>query len=372
MQHFASLTAILMALAAMPAAAQSSRWPSLDKENHHPRCIDALQLATSAFQSEAFYLFAPPKMPADFGSVMILGANDVDISGGDALRIDSTAFDKLPTDAEHPYQYIYWKKKTEAGKRLAVAAHSVGWRGDLYSLFMVDEKIAPDQFLAKFRNAAGNAAPDPLIADSWLPPWIFQDKRSGSAWVIELGQPYHFLGDWRIHTPSATGMALHCKVHFRPAVTDAADLVPKPVRRLARLLDQTIGPGTNEGTLQPTSSLRNNVQHTLANAALRPWALEGAYNTRAEVDAELLHWSRNGPAYRLLHTRIRKQYPLALRALAEHYKKNFHQSEKDAMETARYVLDIVLRSHYVFPRAERERAEKNENPRKNPWRSKNR
>jgi hypothetical protein len=67
-----------------------------------------------------------------------------------------------------------------------------------------------------------------------------------------------------------------------PDVTHAVLLLPKPALRFATLLAEALGPGKDEGTLQPTARIAYQVEQTWANAAIRPWALKRElYNSRA-------------------------------------------------------------------------------------------
>jgi len=105
-----------------------------------------------------------------------------------------------------------------------------------------------------------------------------------------------------------------------PDVKTAIDLLPSPVRKLAGLLDETLGSGQNEGTLQPTARQRIAVGHTWANIAVRPWVVQkSAYNTRAEVDANLKKWALGVKSFYKLYLEINRQYPIAEAALEKYY-----------------------------------------------------
>jgi len=119
--------------------------------------------------------------------------------------------------------------------------------------------------------------------------------------------------------------------HFRPDVRLLpfidrysgweGELLPQPVSNLARKLDEALGPGNDEGTLQPTAWIRLGVQHLMANAALRPWALSeaDAYHTSREVDSGLVGWAKGNHARSRLYDEIRKAYPAAEKSLAANY-----------------------------------------------------
>jgi hypothetical protein len=220
----------------------------------------------------------------------------------------------------------------------------------MYTLFAIDADVRPETFLTEVNANQRQATFMPVMADRWRPPLILQKQHSGQLWIIDVGQPSQFLGDWRIHVAERTGITWRCTVHFRPPVRKAVRLLPPPVRLVAGLLDQTMGRGDNEGTLQPTARLRLDVEHTWANAALRPWALRQPYNTRAEVEAGLKDWARKDATSRRTYHALQYHYPLAEHALAAYYHRYFRRSTAEAKALSAYVLDIALRSHYAFPR----------------------
>lgn len=111
-----------------------------------------------------------------------------------------------------------------------------------------------------------------------------------------------------------------------------------------------MGPGNDEGTLQPTARTRLDAKHVLANAGLRPWALVdgNAYNSRSEVDAGLENWAKANSSRRRLYGEILKEYPVAERSLAAYYASAYGLKPQKAQEAAAWVLDLVFRSFFVF------------------------
>jgi hypothetical protein len=323
------------------------------------------------FHSNEFYLYAPPVIPNGLGSVLILAPEALDISGGDALEADEDVFEKLTKgeEGESSSGSIYWQKDAKNGFRLVVQESPFGWRGDMYSLFVIGEKVRPDIFWTDITKNLINSEVVPIVADSWRPPLIFQVKHSAQTWVIDVNQPYNFLGDWQIYSSVPEGMKLQCTVQFHPNASNAIGLLPPAVRKLASLLDGTLGSGKDEGTLQQTARLRIDVEHTWANAAMRPWALREPYNTRKEVDVGLQKWSRNGGKHLQVYQAIKQQYPLAERSLAEYYQRNFHRTSMEAKSLAAYSLDIAFRSYYAFHSEEPRRYYRNDPILSNPWRN---
>lgn len=359
---------VLIALAGSLPQVLADSWPKLIGGKTSIQCNEALRIADALFQSDASVLYAPPVIPSDLKSVLVLGPDGLDISGGDAIKIDHTEFDKIPISEEKASRSIYWQKKPGGRYRLVVRENPVGWRGDMYSLYITENKIEPKMFLAEIDKTRGNSGFEPVISDTWRPPLVFRSKVSGELWFIEVGEPYQFFADWRVYGVDSTGAKSLCTVRFRPQVHSAKYLLPQPVQRLAVLLDQTIGQDKDEGTLQPTARLRMDVEWTWANAALRPWALKEKYNTRDEVDASLKKWTQKGHSYQKHYQAIQQQYTEAERSLTEYYKTTFRKSPRDAKELAIYALDIAYRSYYTFQRDDPNNYFRLEEVNRNPWR----
>ena len=153
-------------------------------------------------------------------------------------------------------------------------------------------------------------------------------------------------------------------MHFRPSIEASWDLLPKEVRQLAQMLNEALGDGKDEGTVQSTGHLRSNAAHTWGNVALRPWAVNNADNTRKEVDLGLSEWSRKGKNFFALYQKINDQYPQSEQALAEYYQNQFQLTPEKAKRLASYALDLAFRNNFIFPR----KKSKEENTEAiNPW-----
>jgi hypothetical protein len=127
--------------------------------------------------------------------------------------------------------------------------------------------------------------------------------------------------------------------------------LPAEVRAFAAAADEALGPGTGEGTLQPTAAIRISVRQGWTNAALRPWAVrETAYNSRSEVDRGLDAWSRLDSRRRALRDRIGLTVRRAEIPLASYYSARFGKDPASARRLSRTVLDTLLRSYFVFPK----------------------
>jgi uncharacterized membrane protein YkvA (DUF1232 family) len=104
--------------------------------------------------------------------------------------------------------------------------------------------------------------------------------------------------------------------------------------------------------MQETGHVREEVMHTWANVAMRPWAAlkEEPYNDRAVVDKGLEAWSHQAGSFHRLYRKILTQYPKAEKSLARYYRGHFHKQPDEARAMARQTLDIAFRTYFVFPR----------------------
>jgi hypothetical protein len=311
--------------------------PSANGEISRPECVDAMKLASEMFHSTAQRLYAPLTIPTGLRSTLVLGASELDISGGNAL-ISTEDFEKLPQGIRN----IYRAKETNGPLRVVVREVPVGWRGDMYDLYLLDAAVTKDEFLNSINSASGSATYQPVVSDAWRPPLVFQK------WFVDVGQPFQILSDWRVY--SSKEKRAICTIIFSPPGKDAAARLPRHVKTLARKLDVALGPGDDEGTLQPTARTRLDANHVLANAAVRPWALvdRDAYNSRSEVDAGLEDWAKVNNSRSRLYSEILKEYRVAERSLATYYKSTYGLHQQKAKEAAAWVLDLVFRSFFVF------------------------
>ncbi|QYK11888.1 hypothetical protein K0I63_14115 [Shewanella rhizosphaerae] len=362
---FASMLSLIV------SNAIAETFPTISGNVSSQECSDALTLARSMFNSKSTQLYAPLDIPENLNSNLILGSSALDISGGAALEADQDQFEKVPQFGEESIRSVYWEKNITGGVRIAVKETSFGWRGDMYSLFLIDSKAQKNEFLQDLQESYGHSKYTALIGDVWRSPLIFLSKQTKRKWFMSVGQPYDFLAPWAIYINSSEAFDQSCTIKFRPDVKLSQSLLPNPVQYFAHLLDETMGPGNDEGTLQPTARLRNHVQDVWANAALRPWALSDSdtYNSTEEVNMALAAWSKTGSSYKKVYAEIIKSYPVAEKSLSYFYINNFNLSKNQAEKIAKWVLDIAYRAHYSFPNGSDYFRYDNVNT--NPWDVKN-
>jgi hypothetical protein len=229
-----------------------------------------------------------------------------------------------------------------------VAESEAGWRGDRYTYYLADPSVPVETFLVDPQLAQTHGL-QPVIHEVWRPLQLLQNSVSGQIWAIDQNEER----SWDVYILDEAGMSARCHIAFMSDVTPAVRLLPKPAQRFASLLAETLGPGINEGTLQPTARIKNQVEKTWANAAMRPWALKRAlHNSRAEVDDGLEKWAMRGPKYRSIFRAIHRQYPRAVASMASYYRTTFGKSPPTAQDMAAQSIDYLYRSYFVFHREE--------------------
>jgi hypothetical protein len=256
-------------------------WPQMTGDTRRSECVEALAMASAQFRSDTFSMRAPLPIAAAAMSRLVLSIGEEHIEAGNAQIADPEVFDKIAYPGDpNTLRNLYWQISPQNGKRLIVAESAVGWRGDWYSYYLVDPSLPVETFLVDPQQAQTHGL-RPVIQEVWRPLQLLQNSASGQLWAIDQNQE----GSWDVYILDEAGMSPRCHIAFMPELTRAVLLVPKPVQRLATLLAEALGPGKNEGTLQPTARIAYEVEQAWANAAIRPWALKRElYNSRAEVD----------------------------------------------------------------------------------------
>lgn len=328
-----------------PVASEAS--PRLYGDIRAAECLDAFHLAKWAYKSRASRLYAIETLPEDLGSQLVLGALSLDISGGNSLEAKEDVFEKLP----HENRSIYWEKAAAGPSRIVVQEDALGWRGDRYSLYELSSTVEKTKYSVANGEDYQITGVSPLLEESWRPPLVLRRSDTNRLWFITMGEPYQVLADWGVYLHTPEGYRQECRVSFRRADEGEVASLPNSVRILVGLLDETLGPGSDEGTLQPTAHLRGAVKIFWVNAAIRPWALtdRDRYNSKFEVDAGLEAWSKNGPSFRKVYRNIQTTYPSAEKDLAGYYQKTYRLSRRGSEVLAKWVLEIGYCANYSFP-----------------------
>lgn len=323
-------------------------WPRVVYDGHGPcsLCAQALKLAQAQFDSNKVYLYGPPIIPKGFTSTLIIGPKPGYISGGNGMWHDPKVFRVVGVTT-----FVYWQKVPSEGRRLIAIDAPMNWQGDNYTILFGPANVAAEQYLKDPQSHKATT----ILPYGWRPPFVFRNNKTGHLWAVDVGPPWAALSNWWVHklnparpgTPAAhSDIASFCVVEFRPTL---ATLFPPPVLKLSRWLYRALGPDRNEGTLNPTATLRNSARAAWANVLMRPWALtEAPYNTRATVNADLDAWAKTKLRHRIIYDELEWDYPIAERALAHYYTARFHWPLKRAKKIAARALNVAFRSYFVF------------------------
>lgn len=346
-------------------------WPQLEKSEKQ-QCSEnivekILHVAESAFHSSSEKLSSISK--TQLGDELKLLIRAKGIGEDSRLKVFDKTFEIIDgnkaekgvgwhhNEVESFRFAVYWQRKATNGFRFVLCADKVGWRGNMYSLFSIPESLSQEEFISKKDSIK------PIIANSWCLPLIIQHLPSQQIVAVNVGNSFDVLADWKVYL-AYHGAAPCCVVHFRPSMEASWNLLPTEVGQLAQLLDETLGDGRDEGTLQSTGHLRINAARTWANVALRPWAVNNAANTRKEVDLGLSEWSHKSKKFLVLYQKINEQYPKAEQALAQYYQDQLQLTAEKAKRLASYILDVAYRNNFIFPR---KKSKENNPTAVNPW-----
>ncbi len=351
----------------------AANWPQLEKSQSQecpPGMAEMiLRMAESVFHSSSEKLSNISKTKLTDGLKLLLEAKD-SISNLNVCDENFEIIDGNKTKdgigwhqgGIESFRFaIYWQRTAIKGFRFVLCGDKVGWRGSLYSLFSVPESLSQNEFIAQ--RKAGSITP--IAPESWCPPFIIQHLPSQQIFAVSVGNSFEILADWKVYLADNASVPC-CVVHFRPSIEASWDLLPKEVRQLAQMLNEALGDGKDEGTMQSTGHLRSNAAHTWGNVALRPWAVNNVDNTRKEVDLGLSEWSKMNKKFMALYQKITSQYPKAEQVLEQYYKDQFQLSEEKAKHLSAYVLDIAFRGNFIFSGGHDEVPD-NDNTSKNPW-----
>lgn len=345
--RFSLLLAVLLAGPAL--AGSNAAFPQIKEAKDAKACRQALVVARRAFAStapkpaDAAPLILTDKKP-NFGILLAPDAHNPD---GDEMIVDEAA---VQQENGGRFKALYLPKATE-GFRFVVTQQKMNWQGDFFGLYLTDASRDADRTADLLAGEAKTGAKaTQLFKDSWQAPWLIRDPASGEVVALDTQHPAEFLADWIVYRNAEGKAEAACRIAFRPPVKHASELLPAgALRTLATLLDDIVGiPSQDEGTLQPTARIRVAAKRALANAALRPWALEEPYNSEKEIADGLQEWTKRSPVYRARYRRLQALRPPALRALAAHYRGTLAKSPSEAAALAQQALARVVGAHFVF------------------------
>ncbi|WP_156004121.1 hypothetical protein [Thiomonas sp. FB-6] len=343
--------------------------PWLEGHAAEPACRDALTLARSVYfaagpdlhpvsvngKAHDFELIAYPATADSMSDIVA----DAQVFTPIASRSPSSDVPGQP--ASFFKNAGYRQTERNAGWRLALTFRNQSWKANNYFAVLQPQGTTLRAVLQSMYELPGfgagfqrDATSTALV--SYFPMTVLRDTASETLAIIRSDYSKSWSA-WTIFRIAPSGFKQQCKVRFRPHVTADGDftpypadhLLPPPVRRLAALLDSTLGSGDQDGELQSTLHLRDDARAIWLAVALRPWAMQSTpYNSRDEVDAGLRLWSIQGKAYRQIYDAIQQDYPIARRALARYYERAFDLPSARAASLSDYTLDVAFRSSFVF------------------------
>lgn len=335
---------VLLAIAGRSAAA-----PTLIGHARDGRCADALQMAQDAFRSDSPSLIWPIAKPVRPTTQIILAQASEDISGGDGIA----AKDDFERQSGDHARAIFWRVGGQNRPRLAVIDTPFNWQGDWYSVYLLPADATPDGLQTALTADGPGSKPNALLGDArWAIPLVLTNRKTGQDWIIDRGEPFALLADWRVFEPVGYGLKLLCRVSFGLPNDGGLPLLPRAVKRFAAEMNEALGPGNDEGTLHQTAAIRLAVKRQWANAALRPWAASAkAYNSRDEIKRGLEKWEQGNRKRLALHDRMRRDEFPAVQALASFYVSHFGMSPGRAQQLSQSVLDRALKTSFVFSKS---------------------
>ncbi|WP_282120486.1 hypothetical protein [Ruegeria atlantica] len=347
-------------LLTLPNVGSARDFPALIGDTEYQECQIAKGMADWAFESTLPDIKWPDIDPADTNAQIVLSRlNDfVDrsgslISGGYTLY-DAESFEgKEPKGNPRNYDEYYWQRVPQNGKRLVVWSSTHSWRGNWFFLFYLDQNQRFEEFFEALWSLPRGQVdmPSLLQDDQWQAPTILKnsDEKGGAFWLINQRHQHAKWGIWDIMVPTIDEMILPCWIDFVPDRPTGLEAMPVAVRRFALLADEALGPGTNEGTLQPTARIRSRVEQKWALISERPWALtRPLYNTRDEVDGGLAVWADQIPARAVFYRNLKREYKRAEPQLANFLTDRFGIEPKQAERYSAFAMDYMLRSYFVF------------------------
>lgn len=337
-----------------PLAAHAA--PVIVGDQDHPACVATLNIADTAFRSARPSLTWPVTITGT-DVRFILGRKAADISDGDGLLADLAIFERIEGDGQN--RAIYWQRQPVNGRRLVAVDRRFNMRGDWYYLYALDAAVAQPDFLRQISMEEGlTTAFTPILGDNrWYPPLVLASDAVAAPWVVDQGEPYHIMADWLVITVTGQDSGPLCRVDFTPDGQPGLDALPPEVRRFARLADEALGPGNDEGSLQPTARLRLAVAKGWALVSHRPWALTSPpYNSRTETVAGLARWAGKTAGRTRLYRALRQSERPAHKALSAYYQARFALTPAQANPFAAHALDHMLRTHFTFSRTNSEKA----------------
>lgn len=326
---------------------------------------DLLNFAQKAYDSTIFDL-------SDYDS-LLNGLSELPTDLNVSLMSDNL-FENNDVTISDKLINFSWPKELKDHYTFVRISWAFSWRGDWYSLYWI-----PSTDLSKMIGDAAairsedTSLPYKLLGSNlWQKPFFLRIKNKVDLIGVIPSRSSDPMNEWTLYIPSKNGELSRCQIQFHPATDKCNTWTDKDrIERIAsqffsrksslyaliEVLDDIIGPGSNEGTLQTTARIRNYVCKLIVNIAIRPWVLgamvkKSKKTEKINVENNLEKWSLKNHSFQRQYRKMKYLYPLAEQELADYYKTKFDMDTVKAVSIAKENLERLYMSFFHFPSSE--------------------
>lgn len=264
----------------------------------------------------------------------------------DNLYYDPAFFAFKTNGGVHPSLYL--QKAPQNGARYAVRQFIDGPEIH-YELSVVKSADSLGSIFEQLDSGKGSADIQVISNHSWLSPWFCQSPLDNQIMALTTGNQARSLDDWQIYKIDKSGKAINIgTIGFMPEFARDFDLLPDgPIKQMALLLDQMIGPATvDNGGFNPPARLKTRIRHMWANLLYRPYAMEQPPDAKAAIDRAIGKWSQESAHNFAQARKLNALYPAALKQLTQYYSSQQKLSAEEAKALASKNLDLAFRTHF--------------------------
>lgn len=319
-------------------------WVTVELYKHNLKSLvdKILHPIKSAFDSDNFhfYSYIPQFLEKEDKLLFCVAA-----SGSGEIFINNKYIKKI--NCENFNLYSEKKSLPEFKFRLVIIGETIGWRGEMYAAYYVDnnlsdESICNEPDLLKTSDLSVN-----ILSNQWAAPLVFKNDATNKLVMVENNQrSFEPLKIFIIGTDCFEGLA---DLHFYKDSLEFFDTLPIKTRKLVLLLFSTLGSGENEGTLHATTRLKILAKMQWLSVFLRPWAVDrNPSNSLSDVNKGLEEWAQQSDGNLCSFNEIKEIYPLVIQEITDYYIKNFQKSLSEALKLATENLELAYRSNFIF------------------------
>lgn len=325
---------------------------------------EVVAFAKKAYDSPIFNL-------SDYNSLEKVFA-EIGSTSSEIMFLSSDLIEKKEAGtSQFSVEFSWPKQMLNLPKTFVKMQRPFNWQGDWYALYWV-----PTTKLSDMVNEAQEILKEKddlhykvLKKDLWQQPFFIYVKNKKEIVGVIPGPLYSPISEWNLYVPTRNGELSTCQIKFylktdelnlRNAKRQVSHVVSQLFPRkgalcsLVKILDDMLGPGANEGTLQPTAGIRVHVCQLIVNIALRPWVIESidkefGIKEKAHVDKNLEKWALKNKTFLKQYQEMRRLYPLAEKELKDYYQMRFGKTADQAESLAKESLEMLYISFFHFP-----------------------